>query len=520
MEEWTETAKEDEVEPGKVYRFDVEGEKVLVTRLGGKVRAYGHECPHYHAPLSEGILHDGEITCPWHNAKFDLQSGELVSPPALDDLPVYDVKTEGGQIFVRGGGKRRIEMPGGSDSRRFLIVGGGAAGAAAAENLRREGFAGEVLMLIADSDAPYDRTMLSKGLLSGADPAKYLPLRGAKFYERLQIQIQTNTRVVKLDPGKLAATLADGSELEADEILLATGGVARKLPIEGIDLEHCYSLRSAADARAVIARMESLKDSEKKAVILGAGFIGLEAAASLIQRGFEVHVVAPEAEPMSLQFGSRIGKRIRGLHEGKGVHFHMGQRAQRIMGDEQVRSVRLEDGAELEALLVLYAFGVEPATRFLKDTGLLEDGAVAVDETLRTGAAHIYAAGDIALVPYAGGHSERVEHWVEAQRQGRHAALSMLGGRNPYRSVPFFWTNQYDGKIKYVGFPSAAELIAYRGDVDSGSFVAGLYAIDGRLVGVAGMAADAELLAAERVLRRGEDISCEDFPASPVWEER
>jgi len=223
-------------------------------------------------------------------------------------------------------------------------------------------------------------------------------------------------------------------------------------------------------------------------------------------------------EPMSLQFGSRIGKRIRGLHEGKGVQFHMAQKAERIVGEEKFDSVLLQDGTELQASLVLYAFGVAPATDFLQDTGLLENGAVAVDETLRTGAAHVYAAGDIALVPFPGGHRQRVEHWVEAQRQGRHAALAMLGSGEPYRSVPFFWTNQYDGKVKFIGIPSPMESIAYRGDVESGSFLAGFYMNKSRLMGVAAMAADQALLAAERVLRRGEDIPYGEFPDSSVWQ--
>jgi NADPH-dependent 2,4-dienoyl-CoA reductase/sulfur reductase-like enzyme len=206
------------------------------------------------------------------------------------------------------------------------------------------------------------------------------------------------------------------------------------------------------------------------------------------------------------------------MHEARGVNFHMGQKADRILGEGSVSSVLLQDGEELPAFLVLYAFGVEPVVDFLEETDLLEDGAVVVDETLRTRAAHVYAAGDIASVPFAGGHRQRVEHWVEAQRQGRHAALSMLGGGEPYRSFPFFWTRQYDTSLKFIGVPSAMESIAYRGGVEDGSFVAGFYMHKHKLMGVAGIQANRELLAAEGVLRRGEDIPFKEFSESSLWE--
>jgi NADPH-dependent 2,4-dienoyl-CoA reductase/sulfur reductase-like enzyme/nitrite reductase/ring-hydroxylating ferredoxin subunit len=509
MEEngWNVVAEEAALAEGRPVAAVLEDRKLLLVRLGGRIYACGNECSHYKGPLTDGLLAGHIVTCPWHNARFDVRDGRLVSPPALNDIPSYEVKIEAGQVWVKAKGGTAIEMPPGSDGRTFPIVGAGAAGNAAAETLRREGFSGRIVLLTSEPHGPYDRTMLSKDYLSGEAPAKWLPLRGEKFYNRLQIELRTNTRVVSLDARSRTLSLADGGTLQGDRVLLATGGVALRIAIPGSELPGCFTLRSLQDADALIARLAQAE----RVVLLGASFIALEAASSLRHRGLEVHVVAPESIPLVRVFGERIGRRLLRMHESQGVRFHLGRTAARIEGDDRVRAVELSDGRKLPADGVLIGVGIRPAVEFLAGSGLAEAGAVPVDARQQTAAEGIFAAGDIALAQDpAGGPPRRIEHWAEAERQGRHAARAMLGKAPLAREAPFFWTRQHGQSIRYAGHAAAWDRVVFRGDPEAESFLAGFYA-GGVLKAVAGAGLAREFIRLGQLLEEGGSLGPEQL---------
>ncbi|UCF99621.1 MAG: FAD-dependent oxidoreductase [Spirochaetaceae bacterium] len=501
--DWIRALAESDLKEGIPSLVEVEDKKVLLLRAKGRIYACGNECSHYHAPLSDGLVVGHIVTCPWHNARFDIRDGRLQASPGLNDLSAFETKVEDGQIWLRQIGKGTIPMPEGEDDRTFLIVGAGAAGNAAAETLRREGFAGRIVMVTGEAYGPYDRTMLSKDLLSGEAPAKWLPLRGQKFYDRLNIELLLEKPVTAVDPADRSVTFADGASLKADKILLATGGKPRSFPVPGAELQGCYLLRSRHDAEAILAELEQAKT----VVIVGASFIGLEVASSLRAREIEVHVVAPEKTPLAAVFGDQIGGRIKKTHEENGVDFHLGQTVKGFAGEERVSEVLLADGSRLKTDCVIIGVGIRPAVEFLESSGLVKDGAVPVNERLETSAEGVFAAGDIALV--SGGRSgepRRVEHWVEAGRQGMHAARCMLGSKESYREVPFFWSKQYGSSLRYIGHAPKYDRVVFRGKVTDKSFLAGFY-LDSTLKAAATIGRNRELIRLGQLLQAGKSVS-------------
>jgi len=501
--DWIKAIAEGELKEGVPAVIEVEEKKVLLIRSEQRIYACGNECSHYHAPLSDGLIAGHVVTCPWHNARFDIRNGRLVAPPGLNGVPSYETKVENGQVWIRQTGKGMIPMPEGEDERTMLIVGAGAAGNSAAETLRREGFAGRIVMVTGEAYGPYDRTMLSKDLLSGEAPAKWLPLRGQKFYDRLKIELMTEKTVSAVDPDGRTVSFADGTSMKADRILLATGGKPRTLAAPGADKAGCYLLRSRQDAEAILAEL----DAAKTVVIVGASFIGLEVACSLRTREIEVHVVAPEDIPLANIFGEQIGGRIKKTHEENGVAFHLGETVKEFAGQERVREVVLSGGSRLKADLVVIGVGIRPAVEFLEGSGLVREGSVAVNGRLETSAEGIFAAGDIALVPDGrSGEPRRVEHWVEAGRQGMHAARCMLGSKDSYREVPFFWSKQYGSSLRYIGYAPDFDQVVFRGSVTDKFFLAGFY-VKGELAAAASVGKARELIRLGQLLEAGKSVS-------------
>ncbi len=470
--------------------------EVYLVRLDGAVRALGTECPHYHEPLIKGVLFGREIVCPAHFARLDARDGRMVSPPALDDLPRFPVKVQDGEVWVGPVEKPRFPKPAGEDARTFLVVGGGAAGEAAVETLRREGFAGRIVMATAEDERPYDRPNLSKDLITGEAKPEWMPLRGPKFHANQRIELLTGRRVASIDTAAKAAVMETGERIAFDKALIATGGAPRKLAIPGADLPGCLLLRTLADGRALIAAATGAKS----VVLIGAGFIGMELASALRTLGLRVQVAAPERLPLARVLGDRVAALLLARHRANGVEFHLGATPVAVTGAPGDLRVALSDGASLSGAFVVFGLGVDPAVGCLAGTGLAGPEGVPVDATLRTRHPDIFAAGDVAVAPDVSGEPLRVEHWVVAQRQGRHAARAMLGSTAPYGEAHFFWTRQAGLSLKYVGTARSWDEIVYRGDVEAAEFLAGYFRA-GTLKAAATIGRRVELAAVERLLR-------------------
>jgi len=375
-----------------------------------------------------------------------------VRPPALDAAVRWRVDRTGDMVFVReklgdAAAPSRPAARGSAAPRSILIVGGGAAGLAAADMLRREGYDGAVTMISADASPPVDRPNLSKDYLAGTAKEDWLPLRSPEFYTENKIDLQLDARVASIDVTEKRVRMEGGATHSFDALLLSTGAEPVRLDLAGKPEIPVHYLRTFDDSKAIIG---SLRSSTKRmrALVIGASFIGLEVAASLRARELEVHVVAPEKEPLEKVLGPDVGRFIRSMHESKGVVFHLGTTVTRVDG----RTATLADRSTVDADLVVVGVGVRPRIALAESAGLTIDRGIAVDEYLQTSAAGVFAAGDIARWPDPHtGERIRVEHWVVAERQGQTAARNMLGQRKPFDAVPFFWSQHYDISINYVG---------------------------------------------------------------------
>ena len=484
------------VPDGAMLNGHVDNEAVVLVRRGDELFAIGAKCPHYGGPLAEGVVVGETIRCPWHHACFNLRSGEVLRAPARDPLPRWRVEVSDGVVYAREKMEREPRPTLGSTSvpESVVIIGGGPAGNMAAETLRSEGYAGPITMLSADASLPADRPNLSKDYLAGRAPEGWTLLRSADFYRENGIHVRLNTPVTRIDTGKSAIELTNGEQLGYGALLLATGAEPVRLDVPGAKLKHVHYLRTLDDSRALIAKAETAK----RAVIVGASFIGLEVASSLRARGLKVHVVGPEAIPMARVLGPELGSFIRSVHEQHGVNFHLRRIA--ITIDEH--AVTLDNGERVEADLVVVGIGVRPATALAERAGLVIDRGVLVDQFLETSARHVFAAGDIARWPDPhSGEAIRVEHFVVAERQGQTAARNMLGHREPFDAVPFFWTEQHDLSIAYVGHAERWDEIAIDGSIEARDCTIS-YLREGRAIAVAVIHRDHEGLLAEVELER------------------
>jgi len=421
-----------------------DGEAVIVVRRGKEAFAIGATCTHYGGPLAEGLVEGDSVRCPWHHACFSLRTGEAERAPALNPVSCYAVEQRGDKLYVLSKKEPAVAKPSDAHPKTVVIVGGGAAAQAAAETLRREGFAGTITMLSADTAGPVDRPNLSKDYLAGTAPEEWIPLRPREFYDENRIDLQLDIRATLLDAERKEVRTDSGKTFSYDALLLATGAEPNKLAVPGAELLHVRYLRTLADSRAIIERAKTAK----RVVVIGGSFIGLEAAAALRARGIEVHVVAPESRPLEPVMGREIADFVRGLHEEHGVVFHLETTARSI--DE--KEVTLANGDKLAADLVVVGIGVRPRLDLAEQAGLAVDRGITVDELLQTSTPGIFAAGDIARWPDAySGQPIRVDHWVVAERLGQIAAKNMLGQKVPCKIVPFFWSQHYDVPIAYVG---------------------------------------------------------------------
>ena len=332
-----------ELNDGEMKQLSIDGTEILLAKVNGKHHAVAAHCTHYGAPLVDGVLNGERIVCPWHHACFNVTTGDVEEPPALDALVSYEVKIEGDQVKVHipgtGSDRRmpRMAKREARDERLFAIVGGGATGYMAAQTLREDGFTGRVILITREKNLPYDRPNLSKEYLQGNAEPGWLPLRSDEFFAEHDIEIVSSRAIARVDASQKSVQFADGEMLECDAILIATGGAPRKLPFQSGDQENIFLLRSYADSDAIIAAAEK----GKRAVVIGGSFIGMEVAASLVARGCEVTVVAPDTVPFQKTLGSEIGKLLQSVHEKHGVKFTLGAHVAGFTGAKKVTGILL-----------------------------------------------------------------------------------------------------------------------------------------------------------------------------------
>ena len=489
-----------DVPDGAILSGRVDSEEAILIRRGDAYFAVGAQCTHYHGALALGLVVDDTVRCPLHHACFSLRTGAALRAPALDPIACWRAERVGGKVFVR---ERLPEapspaLPAAVDAKAHptsvTILGGGAAGLAAADMLRREGYSDRVTIISADDSAPYDRPNLSKDFLTGSAPAEWMPLRSPQYYSERKIALLLGTTAESIDIRQRRIHLANGRQHDFDALLLATGADPVRLDIPATGGARLFYLRSFNDSGAIAAAAASAK----RVVVVGASFIGLEVAASLRQRGIDVHVVGRESIPFEHVLGTQLGTFVHQVHESHGVVFHLGNSVARIDGSR----VTLTDASTVEADFVVLGVGVRPAIRLAEQAGLAIDRGVRVNEFLETSAPGIFAAGDVARWPDPhSGDRIRVEHWVVAERQGQTAALNMLGRRQRFDAVPFFWSQHYDLTINYVGHAETWDTIDIDGSLNTRD-CAVTYKRGGRILAVASISRDLQSLEAERDLEQ------------------
>ena len=509
-----------DLQDGQMKQVTVAETEVLVGRVAGQYYATGAYCPHYGAPLADGVLSGSRIVCPWHHACFSIISGDQEEPPGFDALPQFPVRIRGDDIIVSvpdDAPERRTpdmaQPDPQADERVFAILGAGAAGAAAAETLRQAGFQGRIVLITAEPHLPYDRTVLSKSSIAEGQE-QVGGLREVGFYQRHGIEVLTATPVARVDTTAQQIEFMDGEELSYHTLLVATGSSPRRLNVGGTELSGVFPLRTPEDAQRIITAAKN----GTRGVIIGASFIGMECAASLRQREVEITVVAPESVPLEFVLGRDVGQMYKNLHEEHGMTFVLGAEVEQIGGEDRVEKVVLRGGQEIEADFVVLGVGVRPATEFLRGVERNEDESISVNAHLRVEGKNrpLYAAGDIAMFPDPrSGEPIRIEHWRVAQQQGRVAAFNMAGIEKTFDQVPFFWTRQYDLSLAYVGHAKEWDEVVLEGNLEQHDFLA--YYIKGeQVLAVAGMGRDQALCAIEECLRLGKMPSVQEIRAGEV----
>src|ERR1700730_3086749 len=387
---------------------------------------------------------------------------------------------------------KKSSLPASAQPARLVMGGRGGAGFAAAEMLRREGFAGGVTLISSDEVTPYDRPNCSKDYLAGNAPEDWMPLRPPEFYRDQSIELELRSNVTGIDAKGRQVTLAGGRSIPFDKLLLATGAEPLRLDIPGPDQPHVQVLRSLAHSGAIIASAKAAQ----RAVVVGASFIGLEVAAALRAREIEVHVVAPERRSLERVLGREFGDFVRAIHEEHGVVFHLEDTATAI----DAANVRLKGGTTLAADLVVVGIGVRPRIELAERAGLKLDRGVVVNEYLETSVPGIFAAGDIARWPDPHtGDNLRIEHWAVAGVPGQLAARMILGDRQRFSEVPFFWSQHYDVPINYVGHAEKWDDLKIEGDIKARDCLV-RYRRNGKVLAVASIFRDIDNLKEEAAI--------------------
>ncbi|KIY02377.1 uncharacterized protein Z520_02515 [Fonsecaea multimorphosa CBS 102226] len=519
-----------DLEKREVEVEGIDGGKVLLCKVGGQVTALNANCTHYGAPLKLGVLTpEGRLTCPWHGACFNARTGDVEDSPAPLSLNAFDVIEKDGGVYVKGkeadikGGKRTVNIkttP--SSQEKLVIVGGGSGTFGALLKLRELGYKGHITV-ITNEGYPIDRTKLSKALIT--DPTK-LYLQPEDWYSGGSIEFVSDT-VTSVDFDAKTVQTKIGKSLPYTKLILATGGTPRQLPLPGFkdnQLSNIFLLRQVNDVQNI---MNAVGDKGKKIVIVGSSFIGMEVGNALAKEN-SVSIVGMESTPLERVMGSEVGKIFQRSLEKNGAKFYMNagvdsalpaSKLADTVGLSSVGAVKLKDGTELEADLVILGIGVYPETTYLRNNPkvqLEKDGSIAVDENFAVkGLQDVWALGDIATYPYHGpggnGTPVRIEHWNVAQNMGRTVGqLIAQPGSKPKPFIPIFWS-ALGGQLRYCGAtPNGWDELVLKGEPENSKFAA-FYCKGDTVVAMASMMMDPIMVKSAELMRHGKMLSKSDI---------
>ncbi|XP_017288887.1 apoptosis inducing factor mitochondria associated 4 [Kryptolebias marmoratus] len=505
--------QESELQDGQMKEVTVEDQKVLLVRTQGQYSAVGSRCSHYSAPLIKGALVGDRVRCPFHGACFNVKTGDIEEYPGLDCLPSYKVKVENGSVYVTVNKKslnvtKRVKemctvQP--DAKHTILLIGGGPASLVCAETLRQNCYQGRVVIVTKDSLPPFDKPKLSKAM--NVESSSIL-LRSCDFYQQYAIEIWTGKEVTSVSPANKVVTMSDGTSEHYDQLLISSGCRARPLSCPGSELRGVHLLQRYEDAKEIHA-----SSLGKKAVVVGASFIGMEVASYLSDKAASVALVGSTSYPFEKSLGPEIGKMTMEMLEERKVKFFMKDRVTEIKGENgKVKQVVLNSGAVLDADVVIAGIGVIPNSDFLAGSDVAVDSrkAVIVDKHMRTSVADIFSAGDVTSFPLSiqGGQRVNVAHWQMSHAHGRVAALNMLKKPTPIKSVPFFWSALAGKSIRYAGYGEGYTEILFKGEVKERKFLA-FYIKEQEVVAAASLAFDPAVARLAELMASGEAITKE-----------
>ncbi|XP_006894631.1 PREDICTED: apoptosis-inducing factor 3 isoform X3 [Elephantulus edwardii] len=508
-----------DLENGQIREVELGWGKVLLVKDNGEFHALGHKCPHYGAPLVKGVLSRGRVRCPWHGACFNISTGDLEDFPGLDSLHKFQVKIEKEKVYVRAS-KQALQLQrrtkvmakcispsaGHSGSTNVLIVGAGAAGLVCAETLRQEGFSDRIILCTLDRHLPYDRPKLSKSL--DAQPEQ-LALRPKEFFRTYGIEVLTEAQVVTVDVKNKKVVFKDGFKLEYSKLLLAPGSSPKTLSCRGKEVENVFTIRTPEDANRVVRLAWG-----RNAVIVGAGFLGMEVAAYLTEKAHSVSVVELEETPFRRFLGERVGRALMKMFENNRVKFYMQTEVSELRAQEgKLKEVVLKSSKVVRADVCVVGIGATPATGFLRQSGISLDsrGFIPVNKMMQTSVPGVFAAGDAVTFPLIWRNNRKVNipHWQMAHAQGRVAAQNMLAQEAEISTVPYLWTAMFGKSLRYAGYGEGFDDVIIQGDLEELKFVA-FYTKGDEVIAVASMNYDpivskvAEVLASGRTIRKRE----------------